>query len=291
MYSSLKEAITDLFGSSRRITGQSRVHGGDINEAFAVTLDDGFTLFMKRNRKSALAGFEAEADGLHAIRETGAIGVPGVLGIGTDGGYSFLLLTYAREGVRIRNYWDTFAEELAAMHRSETDQTVGYGFTEDNWIGARKQVNTPCDSWIAFFRDCRLRPQFDAAEKYFSGTDHRKIRYLLEHLDRYLTEPGKPSLVHGDLWAGNVITGPDGKGWLIDPAVYYGHPEADLAMTELFGGFGQSFYKTYMEISGLAYGYPDRRDLYNLYQLLNHLNMFGSGYLPSVRTIINRYGG
>ena len=113
----------------------------------------------------------------------------------------------------------------------------------------------------------------------------------MSHLDLYLPEPGRPSLIHGDLWAGNQITGNDGKVWLIDPAVYYGHPEADLAMTELFGGFSERFYRAYREITGLDPGYPDRRDLYNLYHLLNHLNLFGSGYLGSVQRILDRYAG
>ena len=112
----------------------------------------------------------------------------------------------------------------------------------------------------------------------------------MANLDRYLVEPEKPSLVHGDLWPGNMITGDDGKGWLIDPAVYYGHPEVDIAMTELFGGFPRAFYEAYKEAGRLQPGYEDRKDLYNLYQLLNHLNMFGRGYLPEVRWILAKYG-
>ena len=113
----------------------------------------------------------------------------------------------------------------------------------------------------------------------------------MAHLDRFLEEPERPSLVHGDLWSGNMITGNDGKGWLIDPAVYYGHPEVDIAMTELFGGFPRAFYEAYEDTGMLQPGYGDRRDLYNLYQLLNHLNMFGRGYLPEVRRILKRYAG
>jgi fructosamine-3-kinase len=127
------------------------------------------------------------------------------------------------------------------------------------------------------------------ADDYFTADDRRKIIRLLDHLDRYLTEPARPALVHGDLWSGNMIVGNDGKGWLIDPAVYFGHPEADLAMTELFGGFSARFYAGYREAFPPAYGYEDRRDLYNLYHLLNHLNLFGGGYLYSVKSVISRY--
>ena len=207
----------------------------------------------------------------------------------TDKGFSFLLLEYISGSGNIKGYWEIFAEELAAMH--DADVSGSYGFWHDNWIGAREQINTLHGRWIDSFRDCRLKPQFDAAGKYLSAEDRRSAEYLLSHLERYLIEPGKPSLVHGDLWSGNMITGNDGKGWLIDPAAYYGCPEVDLAMTELFGGFPGRFYDAYKEAGCLELGYADRRDLYNLYQLLNHLNMFGSGYLPSVKRILRRYAG
>ena len=115
------------------------------------------------------------------------------------------------------------------------------------------------------------------------------MQSLLDHLDQYLTEPAFPSLLHGDLWGGNFVTGPDGHAWLIDPAVYVGHFEADLAMTELFGGFKRAFYDAYREANEIPPGYYDRRDLYNLYHLLNHLNLFGGSYLAPVRDTLRRY--
>ena len=115
------------------------------------------------------------------------------------------------------------------------------------------------------------------------------MQYLLDHLDKYLIEPAQPSLLHGDLWGGNFMTGPDGLAWLIDPAVYVGHQEADLAMTELFGGFAPAFYDSYKSAAGLEPGYRDRRDLYNLYHLLNHLVLFGEGYLYEVLAILRHY--
>lgn len=286
-FSSLNEAIKELCGSNRVIRSQRAVFGGDINEAGVLTLDDGTLLFAKSNRSSsALDNFRAEAEGLEAIRLTGTIGVPEVLGLGQDAGSSFLLMEYIDAGKRVKGYWEVFAAELAAMH--SYDVGGQYGFLHDNWIGARRQINSLHNSWISFFRDCRLEPQFKDADRYFSTEDRKKISYLLDHLDQYLLEPARPSLVHGDLWSGNMITGNNGKGWLIDPAVYYGHPEADLAMTELFGGFSPIFYEAYKEYGRLEPGYEDRRDIYNLYQLLNHLNMFGGGYLGSVMRIIRR---
>ena len=290
-YESLSDAVREIFGEARSVEKRRYVSGGDINEACVLTLDDGSFLFMKSNSAAALSNFRAEAEGLRRIRETGAIGVPQVLGTGTDEGSSFLLMEYIIGGRRVSHYWETFAAELAAMHRADSSRDLPYGLETDNWIGARKQINTPKSSWITFFRDCRLAPQFASAARYFSVEDRTRIDDLLSHLDRFLVEPAGPSLVHGDLWSGNTITGNDGKGWLIDPAVYYGHPEADIAMTELFGGFPPAFYDAYEETGMLQPGYEDRRDLYNLYQLLNHLNMFGSGYLPGVKRILKRYVG
>ena len=210
---------------------------------------------MKYNSPGAFSNFEAEAIGLEEIAGSRTIGSAVLLGLGKDQTCSFLLQEFIAGGPRIKDYWQTFARELAAMHKAPVSHAeVGYGFFMDNYIGMRKQINTPHDRWIPFFRDCRLKPQFEAAAEYFGPSE-----------------------------------GNDGKGWLIDPAVYYGHPEADLAMTELFGGFPDSFYEAYKEFGNLSSGYKDRRDLYNLYQLLNHLNMFGGGYYSAVRNILNRY--
>ena len=291
LYSSVSEAVKDIFGEERYVVKKSYVSGGDINEARALLLDDGTKLFMKSNSAASLENFKAEAAGLDEIRAADAIGVPDVLGAGTDSGFSFLLLSFIGGGIRIRHYWETFAAELAAMHRADVCEDRKYGLARDNWIGARKQINTPHNKWIPFFRDCRLAPQLQSAHHYLPVEDKHRAEYLLDHLDRFMIEPEKPSLVHGDLWSGNMITGDDGKGWLIDPAVYYGHPEVDIAMTELFGGFPQVFYEAYTDTGILQPGYRDRRDLYNLYQLLNHLNMFGRGYLPEVRRILKRYAG
>lgn len=294
-FASLENALTSLFGSSVKIAKRERIGGGDINEAYGLSLTDGTKIFMKSNAKKNVSFFTAEAAGLDALAQTKAIGTPHILCSGTDegqGGFSFLLMEFINGKKRIDGYWETFAHQLAAMHRASAENFVPigkYGFDSDNYIGARKQVNTAADSWIDFFRDCRLEPQFKAAGNYFGVEDRKKIVWLLDHLEDFLTEPEQPSLLHGDLWSGNVITGNDGKAWLIDPAVYVGHAEADIAMTELFGGFPRDFYSAYGAEGLLQEGYRDRRDLYNLYQLLNHLNMFGMSYLASVRRIVEKY--
>lgn len=293
-FHSLQEALTSLFGNGIRIQRIQPISGGDINDAFGLTLSNGSHIFMKSNAIGNLTYFTAEMQGLFAIAQTGAIQTPRILACGTDKerNCSFLLLEQIHAGRRIGNYWETLGHQLAELHKSSTKDFVldgKYGFLEDNYIGAGEQINTAKDSWISFFRDCRLEPQFRRASAYFSPEDIRKINHLLDHIGDILMEPEHPSLLHGDLWSGNVMVGEDGKAWLIDPAVYVGHAETDLAMTELFGGFASGMYAAYQEISPLQPGYEDRRDLYNLYHLLNHLNLFGGSYLLSVMRIVNRY--
>ena len=291
---SLESALCSLYGEGTKVEGTRSISGGDINEAYGLTLTDGKCIFMKTNTKKNISFFTAEAVGLTAIARTKAIGTPHILGVGTDegrGGYSFLLLEFISGKSRNRNYWEDFARQLADMHRASTAGLVSdgkYGFDCDNYIGRHDQINTGRDSWTSFFRDCRLEPQFRDAAPYFDREDQRRIIRFLDHVDEMLVEPEYPSLLHGDLWGGNVITGNDGSAWLIDPAVYVGHAEADIAMTELFGGFPPAFYDAYQEAAPLQPGYEHRRDVYNLYHLLNHLNLFGRMYLPEVKRIVGR---
>ena len=297
-YDSLAQALVSLFGSSVALAHTDRLSGGDINKAYALTLTNGEKIFMKANAKENAAFFTAEALALSAIESTKTIKTPKILCTGTEPGeqvgYSFLFLEFIESAPKIKNYWEIFGQELAKMHKAETRKFVDggkFGFLQDNFIGARKQQNLTNDSWINFFRDSRLVPQFKAADSYFDENERTKVSKLLDHLDEFLIEPEFPSLLHGDLWNGNAMCGSDGKAWLIDPAGYVGNCEADLAMTELFGGFPREFYDAYREENPLEPGYEERRDLYNLYHLLNHLNMFGSGYLGAVKSILTEYVG
>lgn len=294
-FTSIEKALESLFGKGTKIARSDRVSGGDINDACRLTLSNGAAVFMKSNTVKNAAFFTAEALGLQAIAQTGCIGTPRILCCGTEpgvNGYSFLLLEWI-DGIHpVRNYWEDFAHQLAAMHQASTGDFVPngtYGFLQDNYIGARPQCNATRENWISFFRDCRLEPQFRAADSYFDSADRKRILTLLDRLENLLTEPERPSLLHGDLWSGNVMTGNDGRALLIDPAVYVGHAEADLAMTELFGGFSSAFYAAYREVFPLQPGYRDRRNLYNLYHLLNHLNLFGGSYLTSVLRTVRNY--
>ena len=295
-HTSLAQALVSLYGNSVAIAETDRLSGGDINKAYGLILNTGAHIFMKANSKANADFFTAEAAGLSAIEATGVIKTPEILCTGTDDGedvgYSFLLLKFIKSAKPRTDYWETFARDLAALHKADTkifELSGKFGFFQNNFIGARVQNNTPSDSWISFFRDNRLAPQFKDADSYFTVEDRTKITKLLDHLEDFLIEPNQPSLLHGDLWSGNVMCGPEGKAMLIDPAAYIGHAEADLAMTELFGGFPEKFYDAYREANPLEPGYENRRDLYNLYQLLNHLNLFGPTYLGPVLSIVDEY--
>ena len=294
---SLEEAIAILFGENVRIVSRRAVYGGDINESYRLSLSEGTAIFMKSNIYKNLSFFEAEAKGLHALQGAGTIGVPKVLGIGTDKklGISFILMEYLEAAPRVRNYWEIFGRELASLHLVNSSRFVSeesnlrFGFEADNYIGASPQKNILKENWITFFRECRLLPQIKMAEGYFDSSVRGQCEKLLGHLESYLVEPEFPSLIHGDLWSGNAVCGPDGKAWILDPAAYVGHFEAELAMTELFGGYPTQFYDAYHEVNRIDSGYRDRRDLYNLYHMLNHLNLFGGSYYGSVRRILNKY--
>lgn len=290
LYNNLEEAIAKAFGNDTRIVGKKPVYGGDINSAFRLTLSDGRSVFLKSNLPNNMSFFKAEAKGLEALRQTNSIGVPEVLGIGADRNMSFLLLEFLESAPKINGYWEVFGRELAALHKADCKHLAeGFGFPEDNYIGASPQKNTPMTRWVDFFRECRLLPQIGMADQYFDANIRGLCTKLLDHLDSYLPEPEFPSLLHGDLWSGNSAPGPDGKAWIFDPAAYVGHHEAELAMTELFGRCPEAFYGAYNEIIPIDSGYTDRRDLYNLYHLLNHLNLFGGSYLGSVWQILSRY--
>lgn len=293
-YNSLQDAIVSILGEEVNIIKESFVGGGDINQASCLYLSNGERLFLKSNSVANRSFFDAEEEGILAIASTGAVDTPKLLCKGTDKerNISFLLMDMIESAGPVKDHWEIFGRELAHMHLSDTKGFVSdgiYGFDNDNYIGASRQINRPKDSWITFFRECRLEPQFKMAEDYFDNGFIRNALCLMDKLDKILIEPIKPSLLHGDLWSGNIMTNAIGKAMLIDPAVYVGHAEADIAMTELFGSLPGAFYKAYEDVNPLQPGYKERRDLYNLYHLLNHLNLFGSSYLFSVMRTVKKY--
>ncbi|MCP5278474.1 MAG: fructosamine kinase family protein [Thiobacillus sp.] len=280
--------IADAIGSA---TGQTFVParqetagGGCINRAHALLGRDGRSFFLKLNSADKADMFAAEAEGLAELERSGAIRVPRAIAHGIAEAEAWLVLEYLDLGGR--GSGADLGQRLAALHRV-TGKT--HGWHRDNTIGATRQPNDPNSDWIAFYRGRRLEHQLELARSNGAG------KRLLESGERLMADlnaffPGytpAPSLLHGDLWGGNYAYA-DGEPVLFDPAVYYGDREADLAMTELFGGFPADFYAAYRQAWPLDPGYGVRKTLYNLYHIINHFNLFGGGYGSQAEQLASR---
>ncbi|MEM8530028.1 MAG: fructosamine kinase family protein [Chloroflexota bacterium] len=271
---------------------RATVGGGDISQAVHLRTDQS-TYILKWSERGLPGFFDAEAHGLTLLASTGAVRVPEVIASQSDvaGQPDFLLLEWlaAPPSSSRRVAAEALGHALATLHQSTA---AAYGLDCDNYIGATPQPNEWMTSWVTFFRERRLRFQTELAQRYgrLSGDRAHRMEQLLDRLDTWIDEQAvQPALLHGDLWGGNFIIGPGGAPALIDPAVSYGDREADLSFTTLFGGFPDAFYHAYEEAWPLAAGWQERRDLYNLYHLLNHLNLFGESYGSSVDTVLRRY--
>ena len=250
-------------------------------EAWSLELDER-RYFVKVADAARTAMLACEADGLLALRAATTLRVPAVVAFGSAAGADYLILEWldlagAPDGAAL-------GRALAALHRAEPPRGPHgerFGWRRDNWIGGTRQENHWCDDWCAFFRDRRLAPQFGDAHRHgYRGSLERDGERLLAAVPALLHgHSPSPSHVHGDLWSGNAAALAGGEPVVFDPAFYVGDREVDLAMSELFGGFGDAFAAAYRDAWPLDSGYPRRRDLYNLYHLLNHLNLFGAGYL------------
>ena len=258
------------------ITVANPVSGGCIHDCYRATVQ-GKQCFVKVNDERYADAFAAEAEGLAALRASG-LRAPQPLAQGSGGGQSYLLLEY----LELKNNGDFAAlgRMLANAHRQPGPR---FGWARDNYIGSTPQLNGWCDDWVEFWRERRLRPQIELAARNGCKIEMADAAAVLA--DHKL----QPSLLHGDLWSGNAGFTREGPV-VFDPAVYYGDREADLAMTELFGGFPREFYEAYNETWPLDAGYARRKHLYNLYHLLNHLNLFGGGYLGQVKATLRLLG-
>ena len=260
------------------------VAGGDINRAFRVEIGNQ-TCFVKTNRAQLLAMFEAERAGLDAINASNTIRVPEVYLTGCQGDEAYIVMEYIELGGRAPP--ERLAQALAALHHCCHTR---FGFDCDNTIGSTLQCNAYSDDWVEFWRQHRLEFQLRLAQR--NGFDARLIdagRRLAEVLgDFFVGYRPRASLLHGDLWGGNQAADAVGNPVIYDPACYYGDHEADLAMMELFGSPGERFFAAYRERFPIDPGYRRRRDLYNLYHVLNHANLFGGGYGLQARRMIER---
>jgi fructosamine-3-kinase len=284
----LEQALRYALGSALKTT--RRQSGGDINEAFELELMSGVRVFLKTNASASVSMFPAEARGLEWLRAAHALRVPEVLAVssGREGEPSFLVLELLTPGRPQRNFDERLGRGMAELHRFGAPC---FGWESANFIGTLPQRNQPHDSWPDFFWYERLEPQLTRAVA--AGLASARLRTGFERLASRLTQlvgPAEPpARLHGDLWGGNLHIDEAGAPCLIDPAVYGGHREVDLAMMRLFGGFDESVFRAYQEVWPLSPGYAERIALYQLYPLLVHVNLFGGSYVESVERSLARY--
>ncbi|MEM6453269.1 MAG: fructosamine kinase family protein [Cyanobacteria bacterium P01_D01_bin.105] len=280
--------ISDATGTPFILQSQQSIGGGCISQAIKIS-DGQREFFVKTNQANQLAMFEAERDGLREMYESQTIRVPQPIGTGTAAGKAYIVMEYLPLGGNGAgtngSAWQQMGEKLAAMH--QVTSTQGFGWHRDNTIGSTPQQNKWTEGWVEFWRDRRLGPQFELAHD--NGGRFSRRDELMNAIPRLLRgHAPKPALLHGDLWSGNAAVTTDNEPIILDPATYYGDPEADLAMTELFGRFPASFYEAYNRVIPIDSGYAQRKTLYNLYHIINHFNLFGGGYQSQANRMIDQ---
>lgn len=282
----LKEHIADLLGSP--ITKITPLSGGDISQAYCIySQSDRF--FCKVNQKaSAHRMFIEEKAGLEAIAQTKAIKAPKVLFCGQYESVAYLIIEFVESKSPSQSEMESLGHQLAALHKASVGNS--FGWKTDNFIGNLNQSNKKQSDWCTFYSFKRLIPQLKLAQNhgYLKSEEVPSEESLLKTCQNLFPETS-PSLLHGDLWSGNYLIAKNGEPYLIDPASYFGHYEVDLAMTRLFGGFHRAFYDAHAEHFPKVPGQNERNDIYQLYYLLVHLNLFGGSYYASVKQLLKRY--
>lgn len=269
------------------VSGYETLSGGDINKAYCLQAT-GTRYFLKVNDAGAYPGlFEKEVNGLQALRQHSTLLIPTVIRCGNIKGRQYLLLEWLQNETGYKNYWDHFGKALALLHQHRFDH---FGWPVDNYIGSLVQQNAGVQSWPLFYENYRIMPL--VRQLFNAGSLNKKdlasAELLCKHLEQlFPAEP--PALVHGDLWSGNFMVTTGGKVAVFDPAVYYGHREMDIGMTQLFGGFNEQFYTSYQEIYPLEKGWKQRLAITQLYPLLVHAILFGGGYIGSVRQVLRPF--
>jgi len=306
-WASIASGIGSATGQSFQLVSHAPIGGGCINQAYRILGQDGRCFFIKLNSADKEAMLSAEAAGLNEIAKTQTIRVPQPITVGISGKQCYLVLEHLE--LTARGNAKLLGQQLAALHRytslslptirgkdrmgveKESTATLPcFGFAQDNFIGSTPQPNGWKTDWIAFWREHRLGYQLQlAAQNGYGGRLQTLGEELMEALPVFFDGyTPKPSLLHGDLWSGNHSFLSDGTPTIFDPASYYGDRECDLAMTELFGGYSTGFYSAYRAAYPLDAGYSTRRDLYNLYHILNHANLFGVSYVSQAEQIMQK---
>jgi len=281
----LMEHLELFFG--KKITQIKSQSGGSINLAYQIEIGKQSYFLKTNDNVNAFQMFESEIFGLQLLGKANTLKTPNIIKIGKEGTTSFLILDYIEEGISTDFFWEKFGRQLAQLHRTTSDF---FGLEKSNFIGTLPQSNKFHSSWIEFYIQERLIPQINLAEKNQLLPSFLKKQFddLFKILNEFFPIENS-SLIHGDLWSGNFLMGKNETPILIDPSVSYSHREMDLAMSMLFGGFDQRFYLSYNEEFPLQPNFEKRVQLYQLYPLLVHVNLFGKSYLGSVQKILNRY--
>ena len=284
LQSAIEKSISNATGEHFSIQRTQASSGGCIHDSRIIS-DGSQSYFIKINALSSAPMFASEAAGLAALESAQCIRTPQVVAHGNGGASAFLLLEALElTGSRRAGDWAMLGASLAKLHRKTHTQ---FGFQTDNFIGATPQYNQWRDDWVDFFRDQRLVPQFRLAES--KGFHFKSATLLIEKTEQLLgRHHPEPSLLHGDLWSGNIGFLRDGTPVIFDPAVYYGDRETDLAFSKLFGDFPASFYAAYQDEFPLQDGFEQRKNLYNLYHILNHLNLFGGSYAMQAEQMLGK---
>lgn len=284
----VEQLIRVSAGNNFKIRYFEPVKGGDINSVFRISGEDGSAYFIKLNKSQLFPDlFEKEALGLNLIASTQAIKTPHIMAYGKETEHVFLILEWIDIDFFTPASMFDLGARLAKMHQTRNTE---YGLFTANFMGSLFQDNATDKDWLSFFLLRRLEPQLELAKEkklltHQDLTDFQKIYQFVESI----YENEKPSLLHGDLWSGNAVVNKLQQPILIDPATYFGHREVDIAMTKLFGGFNQTFYDAYHETLPLKRGWQERCDIWNLYPLLIHLNLFGVSYLSQIRSVFKKY--
>ena len=262
--------------------------GGDIHDACLIETANASYFIKLNTHQQAFDMFQTEQKGLQLLAQNKDIKTPCTIAVEQVGEASFLLMDYVEPGEKTDTFWEQFGTQLAQFHRNNT--ASNFGLDHHNYIGSLNQYNHPASNWSEFYIEHRLKPQLKLAvdQRRMPGSTLRAFNQLFTKLDQLC--PLEPAtLTHGDLWSGNFLAGKDGTPFLIDPAVAYVHREMDLGMSHLFGGFSPTFYAAYEEHYPLSPGFDERKEIYQLYYLLVHVNLFGVQYLGAVQRIVEKY--
>lgn len=278
--------LTRALGRGARVRRWSPLSGGSISETFLLETEAGAFVVKSAPALDGGALFRAEALGLSALRRAASgLAVPEVVSV-VETPPACVIMSYLRPGARTSDFDERLGRGLAALHRTTAP---AFGFEGDNFCGATPQPNPWTQRWVEFYAQHRLGFQVERAARAgrLGGAQRRRLERLISALPARLSEPSEgPALIHGDLWSGNLVVDAEGRPGVVDPAAYYAHREAELGMMTLFGGFSERVFAAYEEVFPLEPGWRERNRLYQLYHLLNHLNLFGTGYLEPVMAAV-----